>query len=149
MTKSGLLQSAHNLKVPSPEASSDYQDKLPLMVDQVDKKMISHKDLHLLIGENNTEMMLHNHKNHGQFMSSMFQCYQPEVLVETIVWVFNSYQSHGFKLAYWEYQLSVWVRILQKQLLPKSFEEILPFYQWMIENQENFANLADEKSLAH
>jgi hypothetical protein len=42
-------------------------------------------------------------------MVSLFGDYHPEVLVETVLWVFRAYRSHGFKLTYWPAQLDMWV----------------------------------------
>ena len=51
-------------------------------------------------------------------MSSLLATYSPEVLVNTVLWVFRAYRAHGFNLTYWPAQLDTWVVLLEKHLSP-------------------------------
>jgi hypothetical protein len=101
-------------------------------------------DLDHLIGNENMAMMEDNHRNHARFMTSVFQVYQPVVLVETVLWVFRAYRSHGFQLTYWPAQLDQWVALLKVHLSPDAFQEIYPFYHWMLINQPTFVIESDK-----
>ena len=54
-----------------------------------------------LICEGNQAMMLNNHENHEKYMKSVFFHYEPNLFVETLVWVFRACRSHGFDTAYY------------------------------------------------
>ena len=143
MTKSELIISAGKLQQPSTDTVLEYEEKREEFVSEMNEKMLSRSDLAMLVGEENKSMMEDNHINHARFMSSVFAEYQPEVLVETIIWVFRTYRSHGFNLAYWPAQLNQWIEIYKTNLSDKSYNEIYPFYNWIIENQSSFSELSD------
>lgn len=91
-----------------------------------------------LIGIGNHLMMEDNHRNHARFLTSVFKNYNPQVLVETVLWVFRAYRSHGFHLTYWPAQLNLWVKLFKTNLSEDTYNEIYPFYYWMIINQPTF-----------
>lgn len=143
MTKSELIKSAEKLHQPSSEAVLEYGEKKGQLVSEMNKKMLSRSDLAMLVGEENKSMMQDNHINHARFMSSVFAEYNPEVLVETIIWVFRTYRSHGFNLAYWPVQLNQWAEIYKSNLSHNTYNEIYPFYSWIAENQSSFSELSN------
>jgi hypothetical protein len=144
MTKEDLIKSAGMLKQPSHEAGKEYGTKKEILAAEMNKLMASRKDISVLIGENNIKMMEDNHRNHVRFMSSVFLHYNPEVLVDTVLWVFRAYRSHGFHLTYWPAQLDQWVEIFKTQLSAETYKEIYPFYDWMIVNQPAFVSESDK-----
>ena len=144
MRKEILIQSASNLKQPGSEALQEFEQKQDAMLAVINDRFKNRPDLDHLIGEGNLEMMMNNHHNHLRFMVSLFGSYSPDVLVETVLWVFRAYRTHGFRLAYWPAQLDVWVEIMKESLSEKCFRELYPFYQWMIVNNPVFAVLSDE-----
>jgi hypothetical protein len=68
----------------------------------------------------------------------------PEVFVETILWVFRAYRSHGFTTNYWAAQLNQWILIIQKELQPEILREIKPYYEWMQVHIPIFVQLSDD-----
>lgn len=144
MKKDDLLKSAELLKKPSSEASAEFSKKSDSMVGLLNQKFSQRTDINQLIGEGNLEMMFENHRNHLRFMNSLFNEYNPVVFTETVLWVFRAYRSHGFKLTYWPAQLDNWVEIFKTHLSTACFDEIYPFYHWMIINNPAFASLSDE-----
>lgn len=143
MNKSDLLESASKLKSPPEKTISEYAQTKDVLAEKLTRIMRERRDLETLIGTDNLEMMEQNHRNHVLFMESLFRSFDPKVFVETVLWVFRSYRSHGFKLAYFPAKLDNWVILLQEELSPAGFEAIYPFYQWMIVNQPYFAVLSD------
>ena len=77
-------------------------------------------------------------------MDSMFVEYDPATLVETVLWVFRAYRSHGFLTTYWAANLDTWLKMLEKELSDESFTAIAPFYTWLIVNIPIFVKLTDE-----
>lgn len=145
MDKKILISSAEQLKQVSRLSSSDYADKSELLIGRMNITMTERKDIMELIGENNMEMMRDNHANHARFMISIFDHYTPEVFVETILWVFRAYRSHGFTTNYWAAQLNLWIQIILQTLSHDASEEIIPYYKWMQVNIPAFVILSDEK----
>lgn len=148
MNKTELISSAKKLTMPSKEAFSEFQQKRDLLAENVTQALIGRPDLEKLIGPDNLAMMKDNHKNHARFIESIFATYSPEVLVETVLWVFRAYRSHGFLLAYWPAQLNAWVEVFKENLTTKTFNEVYPLYNWMIINQPFFVSLSESGELA-
>lgn len=146
MEKDRLYSSAHQLKPPSLEAGESFRDKSQKMAEMMDQYFTARPDLERLIGKGNVAMMRDNHGNHLRFMFSLFSDYHPEVFVETVLWVFRAYRHHGFQLTYWPAQLNQWVEILRKEMDKVHFEEIYPFYHWMIVHNPAFAKLSELES---
>jgi hypothetical protein len=144
MKKEDLLKTASQLRQPSAEATAEFSKKADAMIQALNAGFAKRSDLVQLIGEGNTDMMHDNHRNHMRFMISLFTNYESLVLVETVLWVFRAYRSHGFKLTYWPAQLDGWVEIFKKELSESCFEQVYPFYNWMIVNNACFVALSDE-----
>jgi hypothetical protein len=144
MKKEDLFKSASKLKQPSPEAIAEYNSRADAMTLMLNNRLCKRNDIVQLIGEGNLEMMYDNHRNHMRFMISLFNDYNPVVFTETVLWVFRAYRSHGFKLTYWPAQLDNWVDIFNKELSKECFDQIYPFYEWMIVNNPLFAIISDQ-----
>lgn len=144
MDKSSLIESATKLKPVSSASVGEYQQRAEKITGVMNERMLQRSDLETLIGSENIEMMKDNHANHVQFMASIFQNKNAEVLVETIFWVFRAYRSHGFSPSYWDVQLEVWVDVLKNNLTKEAFQEIAPYYEWMQSNVPVFLKLTDE-----
>jgi hypothetical protein len=144
MGKQELIKSAGKLKQPSTSAANEFEEKSGFLAAEMNKIISSRSDLNKLIGSGNNSMMEDNHRNHARFMSSVFISFDPNVLVETVLWVFRAYRSHGFKLTYWPAQLDQWVELFKIHLSEKTFNEIYPFYNWMIINQPEFVAESDK-----
>lgn len=142
MDKSYLIQSAGLLKSVSQPALLEYQMNTDKLLGLINQRMQQRKDIGSLIGENNLQMMFDNHANHVRFMTSMFKNFNANVLVETVLWVFGAYQSHGFHSKYWAAQLNTWIEVLKSELSPGTFNEIYPFYEWMQVNIPHFTLLS-------
>lgn len=145
MDKKLLLETAKQLNCVSDEASAEYQQKSEQMTLEMNRVMLERPDLEDLIGKNNTQMMRENHANHARFIASILKNNNPEVLVETVLWVFRAYRSHGFTTNYWAAQLNGWIAVLKDTLTSGSYEEVYPYYEWMQINIPAFVQLSDEK----
>ncbi|MDQ7824011.1 MAG: hypothetical protein RDV48_14520 [Candidatus Eremiobacteraeota bacterium] len=144
MDRNMLLESARALTQPPLAAAEEFAAQRDSFAEEITGVMKARPDLAMLIGEGNTAMMEDNHRNHVRFMESVFRSYHAQVLVETVLWVFRAYRSHGFRLAYWPALLDNCVEILKKRLTSGAFEALYPFYHWLIVNQAAFAALSDQ-----
>ena len=142
MSREELIASANLLVAPSPEAATKYGRVNEQMALEMNRIMGDRPDVQYMTG-GNIAMMEDNHRNHARFMESIFTLYNPAVFVDTVLWVFRAYRSHGFQLTYWPAQLDTWVEVLRRKLSPEAFREVYPFYNWMIINQPAFASLSD------
>ncbi len=147
MDKAKLLESAQNLITVSPETVEEFATKRELLVAEINLKMNERSDLEQLVGVGNQSMMNDNHNNHSRFIESMLRQYDPNMLVDTVLWVFRAYRSHGFNLTYWPAQLNGWLNIFKESLSQKAYDEIEPLYQWIIVNQSTFVELSDKKKV--
>ncbi|MBS3993238.1 MAG: hypothetical protein KGZ87_05945 [Bacteroidetes bacterium] len=145
MNKDYLLQTANQLKQVSETAYNEYAQMSEQLITEMNKLMSERTDLKSLVGKDNIKMMHDNHSNHIRFIASILKSNNPEVLVETILWVFRAYRSHGFATNYWAAQLNTWVQIFKKQLTKETYKEVLPLYEWMQINIPVFVKVSDEK----
>jgi hypothetical protein len=90
-------------------------------------------------------MMKDNHANHVRFIGSLLKNYNHDVLVDTVLWVFRAYRSHGFTTNYWAAQLNSWIIVIKAVLTSQSFVEVYPYYEWMQVNIPLFVKVSDEK----
>lgn len=145
MDKNYLIETATQMKQMSSSSAEEYRQKSELLINKMNALMLDKADIEKLVGKENLDMMKDNHANHVRFMASVFKNYNPEVLVETVLWVFRAYRSHGFTTNYWATQLNTWISLLKEMLSPESFSEIYPYYEWMQINIPVFTKLSDEK----
>lgn len=144
MTKSDLLKTAQKIKELSEEMADEFSSKRVLLVDLMNTKMAKRSDLAELVGENNIDMMKDNHANHARFLESLFYSYNPEVFVDTVLWVFRAYRSRNFSSTYWAAQLNAWLEIYKENLSENCFNAIYPYYNWMQINIPSFNSLAEQ-----
>ncbi len=145
MDKNNLIESASKINHFSEATQQEYAQKSELLINKMNSLMLARADLKELIGENNQEMMKDNHANHVRFISSILKNFSPEVLVETILWVFRAYRSHRFTTSYWAVQLNSWISIMKETLTPEAYNQVFPLYEWMQINIPLFVKLSDEK----
>jgi len=145
MTKDVLLKSAKNLQQLSEELANEYASKRGVMVEQLNEIMLKRPDINALVGDENIQMMKDNHANHARFLESIFYKNSPEVLLDTVLWVFRAYRSRGFHSTYWAAQLNSWLQIYETQLSDKCYKAIYPYYNWMLVNIPAFTILAENE----
>nr|WP_319394892.1 hypothetical protein [uncultured Desulfobacter sp.] len=143
--KEKALESAKKIAAPSGSSLKEFSEKWEKMAAEGTRLLSNRADYEKLIGQGNQQMAKDNNRNFPRFMESLFSDYIPEVFLETVLWVFRAYRSHGFQTTYWPANLNLWVDLLKKELSPKAFEEIEPFYNWIIVNIPVFVKLTDKE----
>lgn len=141
--KKHLLDSAQKLNQPSVTAAEEFSNKRELLVADCNRIFSSRTDLDQLIGPGNLQMAKDNNHNFARFMAAVFYDYHPDILVQTVLWVFRAYRAHGFHTLYWAANLNIWLERLKSDLSEQSFNEINPFYNWLIIHIPTFTELTD------
>ncbi|NPD45883.1 hypothetical protein [Lentimicrobium sp. S6] len=144
MTKSELLISAQKLEQVSQEMADEYSSKRDLLVNLMNTKMLERQDIKEMVGEDNVNMMKDNHANHARFLESIFLNHNPEVLLDTVLWVFRAYRSRNFSSTYWSAQLNSWLEIYKENLSDACYQAVYPYYNWMQINIPSFNALAEQ-----
>jgi len=145
MDNNFLLETAQQLKQVSAKTADEYHQKAEQLVSKMNTIMLERPDIENLIGANNINMMKDNHANHVRFIASILKNHNTNVLVDTVLWVFRAYRSHGFTTNYWAAQLNTWIIILKEVLTPECFIEVNPYYEWIQINIPIFVKVSDEK----
>lgn len=109
-----LLKTASNLIQPSATAVEEFSQKQEKLAALGNQTMSQRPDLDKLVGTGNQEMAEDNNRNFARFMVSLFTEFSAKVLVETVLWVFRAYRSHGFQTTYWAANLDIWVEMLRQ-----------------------------------
>lgn len=144
MNKANLIESAKKLSQPTDTATAEYSQKMERIAAEVNSLMKARPDLDRLIGPDNVAMMEDNHRNFARFTESLFLEFNPEVLVETVIWAISAYKAHGFKLTYWPAELDKFIEVLRGELSPEAFESIHPIYKWITVNIPICLKLSEE-----
>jgi hypothetical protein len=138
-----LLKSAGELSPPDSDAVQAFEQQWEKIAATGTRMLMERPDLEKLVGKGNEKMAEDNNRNFPRFMLSLFSEYQPAVFVDTVLWVFRAYRSHGFHTTYWAANLNIWVDLLKKELPMSAFEQIYPFYHWLIIHIPSFTALTD------
>ncbi len=131
MNREELIQSAARIPPVPSRAAEEYARKQQILVANINEMMMQRPGIHKLIGEKNTEMMKDNHSNHARFVASILRYSDPEVLTDTVLWVFRAYTSRGFHPDYRAAQINSWIRVLRQELAPETFAAVYPLYEWL------------------
>ncbi len=145
MDRTDLIKTAEKLEQVSEKSAAEFGSKKDNLVALMNKKMESRPDLVEMVGDGNVEMMKDNHANHARFLESVFVQHSPEILVDTVLWVFRAYRSRNFSSTYWAAQLNGWIEIYKNELSPECFQEVYPYYNWMQINIPTFNKLAEDE----
>ena len=143
MNKAQLIESARQLRPPSPAAAADYEAKREAMAAELSRRMLARPDVDRLIGPGNREMLENNSRNMLRFIGSLLRNFEPVVLAETALWVFRAYRAHGFQISYWPANLDTTVEILREQLPAGAFAAVYPLFEWLIVHNPAFVELSD------
>ncbi|SLM32150.1 conserved hypothetical protein [Desulfamplus magnetovallimortis] len=144
MDREQLVKTAQKIQPATQEALQEWQNKRELLVSELNMRMQAREDILQMTGKENIAMMLDNHSNHARYVETILAFPDAENLVETVLWVYTTYRSHGFNASYWPAQLNNWVEVMKNHLSQKTFDEIYPLYHWFIVNQAAFVNLTNE-----
>ena len=139
-----LQKSAEQLMAPPAAAVEEFGQKQEKLAAKGNELFGSRSDVEKLVGENNLQMAEDNNRNFARFMASLFANYDPNVFVETVLWVYRTYRCHGFHTTYWAANLNLWTDLIKEELSDESYEAIYPFYEWLIVNIPKFTKITDE-----
>lgn len=145
MDKNYLFETAGQLKQVSEKTAEEYHQNGDKLIERMNTLMLERADIEGLVGANNISMMKDNHANHVRFIGSILKNHNPDVLVDTVLWVFRAYRSHGFTTNYWAAQLNSWIVVIKEVLSSDGFIEVFPYYEWMQVNIPLFVKVSDEK----
>ncbi|MGE4195104.1 MAG: hypothetical protein AB7E51_17100 [Pseudodesulfovibrio sp.] len=145
MNKEALINEARTLPVPGMEAGKLLDEAVDPLAKKITHYMLAQPDLASLIGKGNEMMMETNHGNHFKYIASLASLFDPTTLVETVLWVFRTYRSHGFDPQYWKVMLPEATNLI-REILPEHQNEIIPIYEWLLRNVDNFALLSETTS---
>jgi diguanylate cyclase (GGDEF)-like protein len=132
-----------------PKVSSNavqvYEDHLELLINYVNNQMSK------INGDENfndklSKKTYNNHMRHGEFMLTALRFDDYRFFYETIIWVYNFYQHHGFAYENFLLELEAWTKGVKKYIDSSYSEEIINIYRWMIENHDYFIEASENYS---
>lgn len=138
-----MLHTARELKSPSPDSLREFSNKREELAAKVSRAMAARSDIEKLVGPDGLQLAEDNNRNFPLFMESVMSHYEAEVLVDTALWAFRAYRSHGFQITFWPANTRAWIEALRSELTEASFHEIAPFYEWILTNVPAFTELSD------
>lgn len=141
-TTEDLIKSAEQLNRISGETVDAYSEKQKQIIARTNDLMLKHKKIQSLTGENDESKMIINHTNHVGFMESIMRNFNPEVFINTILWVYRTYSKHGFDPGYWQVALEKYDEAVKDILEEDAYAEISEYYNWMRKNHRDFVALS-------
>ena len=96
MTRESLIESASAITPPSQATSQSLTGLADAMASELSRRMLEKDNLEELIGKDNQSLMVMNHENHFNYISTLASLYDPVSFVETVIWVFRTYIARGF-----------------------------------------------------
>lgn len=142
MEREHLIREAQEFLRVTPDATSQYIQARNALLDEVNTLMTAHPRIATLIGGNAMSMMHENHRNHIDFMATVFKFNRFEMLVKTVPWVYRAYRAHGFSFDYFLLELEAWKTAVKKRLDPAAAGEINAVYDWMLNNHDAMIELS-------
>ncbi len=137
-----ILESSSRLAKVSRRAAEAYDARKGLLAENVNLAMAGREDLTELIGGNtNIELMHSNHHNHVQFLTTVLYLNGFRLLASVVPWVYHTYRQHGFSFEYFPVALTAWKQAVNKEIQPELAAEIIPVYDWMINQHEKIISL--------
>ncbi|MBN2857893.1 MAG: cobalamin B12-binding domain-containing protein, partial [Candidatus Delongbacteria bacterium] len=153
MNKTGLyedfLSECRKLFPVSKESAAEYSDKIPELLELMNKKMTNLRNINDLIGGNSLRVMYDNHKHHLIFLSNVFKLGFYDLMAQTLPWVYRAYLGHKFSPDYFPAALGIWKEVFRDVFSAKTSEEICNIYDWMISKHEDLILLSKDMSLLH
>lgn len=144
MTEKELFESAKKLIPPGRKSADEFNAIGESLASELNVRMTSREDLEKLVGKNNTKMMQDNSRNMVRFMGSLMSNYNHITFVETCLWVFKAYRSHGFQTTYWPAHIDTFMEILSERLSKEVYAEIKPMFNWIIVSIPVFVKLTNK-----
>jgi len=120
------------------EAAEAYKSKMNLLVEKTNNILFVRDDLTELIGDNPINKMYNNHKNHANFIYNSLKLNDKKLFINSIIWVYRSYSSHGFSYDYFSVELKAWIKAVEENIEKAKAEEINNLYSWMLDNHHLF-----------
>ena len=125
------------------DAVNDYENKLFLIIDYVNKRLGRRKDLPVMIGKNPFSVMEDNNRNHANFMVSMFRLKDGSTFVDTVAWVYKSYMDRGFSSSHFPVVLELWKEAVENNLEKNNISLVSSVYDEMLERHNDFSKFSD------
>lgn len=143
MKKEELYRSASQLPLPGEDCAKAFKTRRGELVEELYTRMASRRNLMELVGERNVNRIKENQEHYIRSMEALMFSFYPDTLVDTVLWVFRAYRLQGFKDEYWRTQLADCIEILNSKLPVEQRKNVLPLYQWMLENSDSIASLSN------
>lgn len=143
MTKEDLIKLAEEIIQPDENSYSEYDKKRESMVSEMNNYMEARKDINDLVGgSKNIPMLKDDNNNQSKFMNNLFKNYSPKALIDTMCWALSAYTNHNFEIAYFPATLNGWSETMKKNLSEKTYDQLIPVYDFLIAHQASFVELS-------
>lgn len=140
--KSILLEELGSIDAVNDVVASTYAAVSDYAATQVTRKVREHADADILLPRTNPELLEENHLQHARYMESVLRAGGDESVVDTVIWVYRTYLSHGFAPGYWPVQLQAWQSVLVELMPEDEYQSVAPYYEWLMRHHEAFLELA-------
>jgi MerR family transcriptional regulator, light-induced transcriptional regulator len=142
-----FVNECRNLPAVSEMSADEYSNKIPQLLELMNKRMTDLQGVSDLIGGNSLKMMYDNHRHHLIFLSNVFKLGFYDLMAQTLPWVYRAYLGHRFSSDYFPTALENWKNVFRELLSQNTADEISLIYDWMISKHEDLIELSGSVSL--
>ncbi len=143
-----LIEDAKSLPPVPGESSDSYHKNKNTLLEHVNTSMESHAGIHELIGSGDLSVMFDNHRNHVNFMDTVFLLNNFELLARILPWVYRVYPARGFSHDYFPLAMHAWIAAVAEVIGARPGAPIVEIYQWIISRHEQLIALSGESEYA-
>lgn len=137
MDKQIFNQLSHLLSSIDEKTYSSYKNSIETFTDYVNNAIKQKGNLSILIGSNPFELVEMNHKNHANFMYSIFVTKDVQSMHDTYIWAYQTYHAKGFNFRYFYFELIAWRESFELHH-EKSLAPIIELYNYLISLHDYF-----------
>ncbi|MGM0600170.1 MAG: cobalamin B12-binding domain-containing protein [Candidatus Rifleibacteriota bacterium] len=142
-----LLNNVSELAKVSFESARAYDRRKGVLISRVNRILEQRDDLYELIGTVDfLDMMYDNHINHAKILTTTLYLNSYRLLASLLPWVYDTYHRHGFSFDYFPVELNAWKKAVENELEPEFSREIIPVYDWMLNQHEKLIAIVRESS---
>jgi len=71
-------------------------------------------------------------------MYNSFQLNDSKLFINTIIWVYKTYNEQGFSYDYFPVELNEWISAIKKYMSNENKDSIIKVYKWMLKHHKTF-----------
>ncbi|ACB84249.1 cobalamin B12-binding domain-containing protein [Natranaerobius thermophilus] len=130
----------------SKESVQEYETQQNAIVNKVMEILDNEKNLKALTNNYPENFLYYNQDNLSKLWLSAIYNNKFELAIPYLCWYYRAYSYGGFSEDFFRLELQAWIAATQELLSSSALKELMPFYQWLTDQQGNLIKLANSQT---